>query len=156
MIHLPIKELDKYKDAKKLLELGYAFIKDTDVASLPLGKITIATGVEATLQEHQTAPASEKLFETHDKFFDIQFMVSGQELFGFARREELTVNKPYDPAKDITFYNEPANSGYVLLKTDEIIVVSPDEAHKPCCCLDNNPQLVKKLIIKVAVGKFRV
>lgn len=47
----------------------------------------------ANVQEYTTYPASEASFETHEKFFDIQYMASGREMFGVCKRDGLKVKE---------------------------------------------------------------
>ena len=51
---------------------------------------------------------------------------------------------------DLIFYEEPAVSGSVLLEEGDLIVVAPEDAHKPRCQAAG-PEPVKKVVIKVAV-----
>ena len=48
------------------------------------------------------------------------------------------------------FYEEPALSGTVLLLPGDMIVVAPEDAHKPRCCADG-PEFVRKVVVKVKV-----
>jgi YhcH/YjgK/YiaL family protein len=89
-------------------------------------------------------------FETHDKMFDIQFVVSGEELFGIASRPDLEITEPYNKEKDITFYRDPPYYSSVLLRAGDLIVVAPEDAHKPACMVEK-PAPVKKIIVKISV-----
>ena len=60
----------------------------------------------ANRQEYTTFPASQGSFETHEKYFDIQYMVSGREQFGVCKRDGL-VEKERNEAGDLIFYEEP-------------------------------------------------
>ena len=74
-------------------------------------------------------PASQGSFETHEKYFDIQYMVSGREQFGVCKRDGL-VEKERNEAGDLIFYEEPEFSGSVFLEEGDLIVVAPEDAHK--------------------------
>ena len=55
------------------------------------------------VQKYITVSAESVKFETHNKMFDIQFVISGKKAFGVMPRSELTVTKAYGAEKDITF-----------------------------------------------------
>ena len=103
----------------------------------------------ANVQEYTTYPASEASFETHEKFFDIQYMASGREMFGVCKRDGLKVKERIEE-NDLIFYEEPEFSGSVLLEEGDLIVVAPEDAHKPRC-VAGTPCQVKKVVVKVAV-----
>lgn len=103
----------------------------------------------ANVQEYTTFPASQGSFETHEKYFDIQYMVSGREQFGVCKRDGL-VEKERNEAGDLIFYEEPEFSGSVFLEEGDLIVVAPEDAHKPRCQA-GGPCAVKKVVVKVAL-----
>jgi YhcH/YjgK/YiaL family protein len=121
-----------------------------DLADLPEGWIELENGVRASVQHYCTAAAEELYFETHEKFFDVQFLIEGVERIGIAGREGLTVRAPYDAENDITFYEEPALSGMVALRAGDYVVLAPEDAHKPRCAA-GKPIAVKKIVLKVPV-----
>ena len=103
----------------------------------------------ANVQEYTTVSPDEALFETHEKFFDIQYVVSGREQFGVCKRDGLTVKERREES-DLIFYEEPGLSGSVLLEEGDMIIVAPEDAHKPRC-VAGVPCQVKKVVVKVAV-----
>ena len=48
------------------------------------------------------------------------------------------------------FFEEPAMSGTVLLLPGDMIVVAPEDAHKPRCAA-GEPEFVRKVVVKVKV-----
>lgn len=89
-------------------------------------------------------------FEAHDKYFDIQYVVSGREQFGYVKREGLIVDTPYDAANDLIFYTDPEESGSILLEAGDMAIVPPEDAHKPRC-IAGTAQKVRKIVVKVRV-----
>ena len=105
--------------------------------------------VAANVQEYTTFPAEQGSFETHEKYFDIQYLVSGREQFGVCKRDGLKV-KERNEANDVIFYEEPEFSGSVLLEEGDLIIVAPEDAHKPRCAA-GTPCDVKKVVVKIAL-----
>ena len=106
-------------------------------------------GVTANVQHYTTMAPETARFETHDKFFDIQYVIEGKERFGVCRREGL---KPAEviAENDLVFYEEPEDSSDVLLLPGDFIVVAPEDAHKPRC-IAGAACAVKKVVVKVAL-----
>ena len=90
-------------------------------------------------------------FETHEKFFDVQYVIEGMETCGVCDRSECkTVAIPYNEAKDVTFYDEPEHFGIVFLNAGDFIVLGPEDAHKPRCAAEKQIP-IKKIVVKVPV-----
>ncbi|MEG1270516.1 MAG: YhcH/YjgK/YiaL family protein [Ruthenibacterium sp.] len=144
-------EAEKYNYLSEKFTRAYKWLAETDVAALTEGAYPIGTdgAVTANVQIYTTFSANEGKFETHDRYFDIQYMAEGKEQFGICKRDGLCAEKAV-PENDIVFYKEPALSGTVLLLPGDLIVVSPEDAHKPRCCA-GAPETVKKVVIKVQV-----
>lgn len=151
MFFSPLSLAKKYDYFGAKFEAAYKWLAETDLSSMPVGSYPVCDGVTANVQEYTTFPASESSFETHDKFFDVQYVISGKEQFGYCKRDGLVVKTPYDETNDITFYEEPALSGTVLLLPGDMIVVAPKDAHKPRLCADG-PEFVRKVVVKVRVA----
>jgi YhcH/YjgK/YiaL family protein len=150
MFSTSVKFAEKYDYLSAKFKTAYEFLRRNDLAGLPVGVIKLTDDVTVQVQEYTTIPAESGKFETHDKMFDIQYVISGKEAFGIAPRSELTVTEAYNTEKDITFYKDPALSGSVLLGPGDFIVVAPEDAHKPRC-ISGSPAAVKNLVIKVRV-----
>ncbi|MDR0639782.1 MAG: YhcH/YjgK/YiaL family protein [Spirochaetaceae bacterium] len=146
--HISLAE--KYDYLAPKFRQAYEFLRRGDLADLSARVTKLAEDITVQLKEYDTKPPEDVRFETHDKMFDIQFMVSGEELFGLVPRDGLKETAPYDAEKDITFYQDPPRYGSVLLKAGDFIVVSPDDAHKPAC-MTEKPAPVKKIVVKVRV-----
>ena len=124
----------KYDLTAKKFQVAFDFLKRKDLADLPVGWIDLEEGVRASVQEYTSFAWDANRFETHEKYFDVQYVVSGKELVGVCDRRELgKVAVPYDEANDIEFYDEPADCGKVFLNAGDFIVLAPEDAHKPRC-----------------------
>jgi len=140
----------KYNFAEKKFQIAFEFLRRPDLAELPEGWIELTDGVRASVQHYRTSPAETLQFETHEQYFDVQYLVCGTEKLGCRSRDGLTETAPYDPANDITFYQEPALGGEVLLNSGEFVIFAPEDAHKPRCAA-GEPMDVIKIVVKVPV-----
>lgn len=149
MYFSPLSLAAKYNYLEDKFQAAYKWLAETDLAKTPAGSYPVCEGVTANVQEYDTFPADQGSFETHDDYFDIQYVISGKEQFGVCKREGL-VQKKADPENDVVFYEEPEHSGTVLLLPGDLIIVAPEDAHKPRCCA-GKPEFVRKVVVKVKV-----
>jgi biofilm protein TabA len=150
MLFSSVTLAQKYNYLDEKFRRAYRWLAETDLNHTVAGSYPISgDDVVANVQEYTTSPASENAFETHDKFFDIQYVISGKEFFGVCKREGLTA-KEVLLERDLIFYQEPAVSGSVLLLPGDLIIVAPEEAHKPRCAV-GQPEFVRKVVVKVKV-----
>ncbi|MDR3312723.1 MAG: YhcH/YjgK/YiaL family protein [Spirochaetaceae bacterium] len=152
MFNTSIDLSEKYDFLAEKFKLGYEFLRRKDLKDLPVGNIKLSDQVTALVQEYETKTPEAAKFETHDRMFDIQYVISGRELFGVAPRHALTVSVPYNSEKDVTLYKDPVTFTQVLLNPGDFIVVPPDDGHKPQVTAEpGKPCRVKKIVIKVRV-----
>ena len=153
MITTHITLADKYRFLEAKFAKGLAFLTRTDLVALPAGTPVVideAEGIVAHVNAYETEPAHTRRFETHDAHFDIQFLVQGEERFDVAPRALLVPDGAHDSAKDCAFYKEPDVYSTLILRPGDFAIVSPEEAHKPCCAV-NAPMRVKKIVVKIRI-----
>ena len=150
MVSAKIGNEYRYDFTAPKFRTAFEFLHRTDLAELPVGWIELGNGVRASVQHYDTAPAEQLKYETHEKFFDIQFLVDGIELLGCCSRTGLKEAGPYDADGDVTFYGDPEIDGSVLLRTGDYVIFAPEDAHKPRIAA-GAPMAVKKIVIKVPV-----
>lgn len=150
MLFSNISVAEKYDYLEDKFRAAYQWLKETDISSLTAGSYPVQGDiVVANVQEYTTFPAEQGFFETHEKYFDIQYMASGREQFGVCKRDGLKVKERIEE-NDLIFYEEPELSGSVLLEEGDLIIVAPEDAHKPRCAA-GEPCKVKKVVVKVAL-----
>jgi biofilm protein TabA len=143
--------LEKYDYLKDRFRIAYNFLKRDDLAELAVGQILLdGQNVIANVQQYDTSKAEDLKFEAHNRYFDIQYVISGQELIGMVDREKLTACGDFDERNDVIFYKDPEISGNVLLLSGDFVVIAPEEAHKPRCIAGESIS-VKKIVLKVRV-----
>lgn len=150
MFYSKVDVAEKYNYLDDRFLAAYKWLKEQDLNSLAAGSYPIiGEDVVANVQEYDTLPVSEKKFETHDLYFDIQYLVRGVELFGICKRKGLK-EKSSNLKKDVVFYETPKNYGYVILNEGDLMVVAPEDAHMPGCAAETSMS-VKKVVIKVKI-----
>ena len=107
MILDKIENVQQYNGLSDLLNAGLKFIAETDFSKIEPGKIVLKDKLLfATVSEYSTKPVADCKLEAHQKYIDIQFIVSGEEKIGFTTLCGQTPTTPYNPEKDIVFYSE--------------------------------------------------
>jgi len=150
MFYSNISIAEKYDYLDDKFKAAYRWLRETDIKDLPAGAYPIlGDKVVANVQEYTTDAKENHFFESHKKYFDIQYMVSGEEMFGICKVDGLKLRESREE-KDLYFYEEPVSSGEVYLQEGDMAVVAPEDAHKPRCSA-GKPMAAKKVVIKVAV-----
>lgn len=90
-------------------------------------------------------PAEGKVFESHEKYIDIQYVFEGTEEMEYADTADLTVTQPYDADKDCALYT--GKGVLITFKPGDFAVYAPMDGHKPGC----GNGISRKAIIKVPV-----
>ncbi len=88
-------------------------------------------------------------FEAHRKYIDIQFLLSGNELMGWAPQDAVTVTEPYDEEKDILFGTVGDNAAaFTFFAPGQAIALFPTDAHAPGLT-KGRPHPVRKVVVKI-------
>jgi YhcH/YjgK/YiaL family protein len=106
--------------------------------------------IYALLQEYETLPAAETLkCEAHRGYIDIQYIVSGEEMMGWAPLDALLNPTAYNPEKDVLFGEVPAAAlTPVIVRAGHAAIFYPEDAHAPKLAV-GTPCAVRKIVIKV-------
>lgn len=129
---------------------AYAFLAQDGLDALPLGRNEIdGDDVFANVQEYDTVAVAEKQMEAHRGYYDVQFVVSGQELLQYAQLNGLPECQPFDEENDFGLYETPEQCTNIVLRAGDLAVLAPEDAHKPGCTLGSEPCHVRKIVVKV-------
>ncbi len=149
MIVDTIKNASKYFSVHPLFEKAFAFIRQTDLAKEPDGKIDIADGLKTIFSNApgKTKETSLAKFECHDKKIDIQLCINGVETIGWKPREKcVRPNGDYNAEKDVRFFSDPPDM-FFELTNGQFAIFFPEDVHAPMI----GEGEIKKLVIKVRI-----
>ncbi len=150
MLVSSLSTADKNDYLSARMKAAYAFLSNSDLANLPLGRVDIeGDEVFANVQEYNTVPSADKQMEAHRRYYDVQFVVEGEELLQYAPLEGLKEASPFDEASDFGLYETPATCSDVVLHAGDLAILAPEDAHKPGCTLGANACHVRKIVVKV-------
>jgi len=106
----------------------------------------------ANIFSYQTKLAAECKMEAHRKFIDIQVSFAGQEIIAWHPTSELEEIVAYDADCDVSFHEIPETTqGKAILSPGNFMIFYPDDAHMPQIAIDETPEQLAKIVIKIAV-----
>lgn len=128
---------------------AFKFLRETDLNSLPVGRHELdGDNLYFLVQEYTTKSLEQAKWESHRRYIDIQYMVSGFERVGFANLHNMQLGD-YLPEKD---YQQMTGEGFSLnLSSGSFAIFFPDDAHMPGLVV-SEPSPVKKVVIKVKIN----
>jgi YhcH/YjgK/YiaL family protein len=140
---------DLYKNLSERIKKSFDYIKQTDLKKLQPGRHDIdGNNIFALISDYQTKLESEGKLEAHRKYIDVQYVIEGEELMGYAPLGNQQTLEPYKEENDIIFYTGEK----VFSKVTEgmFAIFFPEDVHMPGI-QSGEKSLVKKLVIKVRV-----
>lgn len=102
------------------------------------------------IQRYTTKPAEQGKIESHQKYIDIQYIVSGREMIGYAPTSLLEIDTPYDSDKDAVFHKSNNKITHLNLEGGMFAIFYPDDAHMPGCQLNGSTE-VHKIVVKIRI-----
>ena len=142
------KEFEAVKKSNPLFEKAFDALEELLRTEPEKGRHEVA-GDDAYIMvsEYETNPINEdRRFEAHREYIDIQLLLEGREILGFAKRDDLDVTDEYRP--DYELFGMTEDFDRIVLEKGKFAVLYPEEPHAPGLAL-NAPEKVKKVVIKI-------
>lgn len=142
------KEYSEIKKTHPLFEKAFDAVEKLILTAPEDGRYDVE-GDDAYIMvsTYETKPVnSERRFESHREYIDIQLLLEGRELIGFSPVKALAVTDEYRP--DYELYGMVDCFDKVILEKGKFAVIYPNEPHAPGLAA-NVPEKVRKIVIKV-------
>ncbi|MCF0152878.1 MAG: YhcH/YjgK/YiaL family protein [Megasphaera sp.] len=142
----------------KAIQKGIQYLLSAKLDELQPGNIYPIEGdaIFAKASDYMTEPASQRAAERHEKFIDIQYILSGSEKIGIGRVETAgPVKEDALASKDFMKYNTIDDEVFVTLTPGTFVICYPWDVHRANCNPENGPVHVKKILVKVAVDSLQ-
>ncbi|MDR0719305.1 MAG: YhcH/YjgK/YiaL family protein [Treponema sp.] len=149
MIFAAKKGLERYKGISANMSAAIDYLLKNTREDLPPGKVEIDDNMYMMIQHYDTRAWDKGKFEAHDKYVDIQLYLSGEEFVYVEDRSKLNVSEPYDEEHDVVKFHDAAAPLRLRMTPDTAAIFFPEDGHKPNCMIDNRPESVKKIVMKV-------
>ncbi len=146
MILDELKYAYRYQSIHPSFEKAFTFLLTQDLNTLPVGRIDLeGEDIYVMVQEYQTKPVSQGVWEAHQKYIDIQYILQGSERIGIASCSQMELGI-YNPEKD--FQAMSGIGQQIILQSGSFVVFFPQDAHMPCLAADEFLP-VKKVVLKI-------
>ena len=150
MLYGTLQHLDSYRGIHPGVRRWLELLRDTDFSQLPDGKYEVdGDRLFYSLQSYENKLSNDTP-ESHRKYIDIQFLISGREWMEIAPLENMTEVAEARPEGDIWLHRGSVD-GRVLLTGDRFAVLWPEDAHAPGIAVDGKPEPCRKCVVKVRV-----
>ena len=152
MIYGQLAHAETYAALGERFQQAFRFLKENDFTGMEDQRIEIdGDKVYAILQSYDTKPAAEMTPEAHHRYIDLQYLLEGEELVYCAFLSEMKDEaKPYDPNRDIVFY-QSTEVQPLKLGNGTFLLLWPEDVHAPCISVDQKAP-VRKVVIKILLA----
>jgi len=152
MIVDKIENIDQYFGLSGRITKALQFLKETPFMQKKDGRYEIeGNELFSQIFTYTSKLPEECNFETHTKYIDLQYMLSGCEVMGYSPSQNLTsIINPYDDVMDIALFNMPNSYSKIIFSEGMFILLYPDEGHMFKCWL-NGPLTVRRVVVKILV-----
>jgi YhcH/YjgK/YiaL family protein len=143
-----LENAPRYFPLNPRFEAAFRFLAEADLDSLPVGSTELAGPALRVDRLQAPAKARDQIkLEVHRRFIDIQFLISGQEQFGWKLTSACAQPEAdYDPMLDRIFYRDEPDAWFPLLP-GMFAIFFPEDAHGPML----GEGELRKAVVKVAV-----
>ncbi|UML94251.1 YhcH/YjgK/YiaL family protein [Shewanella xiamenensis] len=142
-----------YQSLSPRIATALAHLASADFSQLPVGNYHLdGEDIFVIVNDYHTKPQSTEPFEVHQKYIDVQYVVSGEEEFGYLPLADQTPSKPYFEKHDYAefdYESNKANASYIQLKAGMFALFFPGDMHMPGT--SDTPTAVRKVVIKVKI-----
>ncbi|MFH0842814.1 MAG: YhcH/YjgK/YiaL family protein [Bacteroidota bacterium] len=134
---------------KERWDKAFAFLRNNDLTKLEVKRYDISgSEVYAPVSEYMTKNEEDARYESHVRYADIQYVISGKELIGIAPQSEMKqMLEPYNEANDIMFMTVNSISNHNTAP-ERFFIFFPGDLHRPGL-RDGESVAVRKIVVKV-------
>jgi YhcH/YjgK/YiaL family protein len=127
---------------------AFEFLRKTDFQHTCTGRYNIdGDDAFALVQEIETKPVDQCVFEAHRQYIDIQYIISYEEKIGYCPVERLNPSDGYSDSKDSITYDGAGD--IISLRAGYFAIFFPHEGHMPGISLNEKHGISKKVVLKV-------
>jgi len=150
MIADSIDHCELYFGVNSRFAEAFAFVRKAVSENYPAGKYEIdGENLYAMVQEYDTKISTDCKFEGHERYIDIQYLVTGAEIMKVSNIAGMTETIPYSTEKDVAFYAGTDAASMLLVRQGEYAIFFPHDIHMPCIAPGEAPAPVRKIVVKV-------
>lgn len=123
-------------------------------ADPPEGRFVLdGDNMYAIVVRYATGAPAESRYETHRKYVDLQYTLTGSEAIDWAPRATLAKDGDYDAEKDLLFHQPGPALVSVIKAAGFFSIYTPVDAHRPKIRVEGF-ESVFKLVVKIPIDRF--
>jgi YhcH/YjgK/YiaL family protein len=140
-----------YFKNKERWDKAFTFLNSNDLSKLEIRRHDIdGDNLYATVSDYTTKNEEGARYEAHQKYIDIQYVISGVENIGFAPMSmKKDVITPFNAERDIEFLTVSKQNN-LKATPDKFFIFFPSDAHCPGLKAGENSH-VRKIVVKVRI-----
>lgn len=128
----------------------YEFMISHNMETIGEQRYNLENKIYVNVESYKTFQYEERAYESHVRYMDIQYIITGRENIIVAPIDKLTATEDYDLDRDIVFYSNKFRGKNNFMKAGDMIVLNPEDGHMPCVSIDGSVH-VKKAVFKIPV-----
>jgi len=150
MIFDLLENASRYYSLNSGFEKAFEFLKQADLKKLSVGEYEIDENrVFAIVAKDDGRKKEHAQLETHNKYIDIQFIISGTDNMGWKAKSSCQqVFREYDDKTDLQFFSDEPDI-WLATNPGMYAIFFPEDAHMPLISSGK----IHKVIIKVAINQ---
>jgi biofilm protein TabA len=149
MIYDQLKNQHLYRNLHPRIEKAFAYLNQLDPET-PDGRIELeGENLVALFQTYETRSRTDKKMESHQRYVDLQYIISGEETLFHQSVDLLQIREPYHAERDVVFYQD-ADDQSLVLRAGDFAIFFQHDGHKPSCIYQTT-QTIRKVVFKISL-----
>jgi len=138
------------------IQKAMAWLQANDLAALPTGRQELdGDKLYVMVNEYTSEPKDKRRAEAHRKYVDVQYIVKGKEIIGYAHLQDgYEVLEDKLAEKDAIFYKIPADESDIILTEGMFGIFFPWDVHRPNCAV-GEPGPIRKVVLKISMDSLK-
>ncbi len=148
MIYDNIKNAGIYYGLSESISKGLKYLETADFSAMEDGRHDIDSDrMYITVSTYAAKDLKDAKPEAHKNYIDIQYVISGNEMMGFASLNDMELNLEISkPDRDLYYYK--GNVTFLPLPEKSFMILYPQDVHAPSIA-GVNPGQVRKAVLKI-------
>ncbi len=146
MIIDSLENIASYQTLNQRLVRALNYLRETDFSGRSVGEYPLEErDIFAIVSDYSLKTRAQGKLEAHRQYVDIQYLVRGTEMIGYAPLAGQEILVDYEHEKDCVFYR--GDSSLITLVAGMFAVFFPQDLHMPG--IGDPAQQVRKVVVKV-------
>lgn len=156
MIFAKLNGEEKYCVYPAAVQKVLAYLRNTDIMALPLGRHDIdGDNIFLNVMDMTTHAFEGSHPEIHEKYADLFYWPEGGEKIGVSAYTGSEAICEALPQNDIAFLESAVDESFLIAREGFFAVFFPWDAHRPGLMLGDVPATSRKCVFKISMELFR-